>query len=216
MAKSQKKTRRARRGPGLHKRPDRVESEQKLIEAGIEVFSQYGYDGASVQKIAERSGVNVSLINRYFGNKEGLLNAIAKLYADGIQTRRFDYPPKDTIFEELFEYAKADLEDSLKHKDMLRVLIGRCAVDETFRRETLKNIPLDQIDPFLDERLHRLKKMGKIDPKVDLNEVQHVLGFQFFSTIFLSNMILAFDEKRTLELLTHFVETYSRGLEYNP
>ncbi len=216
MAKSQKKTRRVGRGPGLHKRPDRVESEQKLIEAGIDVFSEYGYDGASVQKVAERSGVNVSLISRYFGNKEGLLYAIAKLYAEDIQTRRFEYPPQDTVVEELLAYAKADLEDNLKHKDMLRVLIGRCAVDEKFRIETLKNIPLDQIDPFLDERLHRLKKMGKIDPNVDLNEVQHVLGFQFFATIFLSNMILAFDEKRTLELLTHFVEIYSRGLKYDP
>jgi hypothetical protein len=26
------------------------------------------------------------------------------------------------------------------------------AVDEKFRKETLKDIPLDQIDPFLDER----------------------------------------------------------------
>ncbi|MFN7727836.1 MAG: hypothetical protein ACK5P7_01630 [Bdellovibrio sp.] len=90
------------------------------------------------------------------------------------------------------------------------------AVDEKFRKETLKDIPLDQIDPFLDERLRRLKEMGKIDPNVDLNEVQHVLGFQFFATVFLSNMILAFDEKRTLELLTHFVETYSRGLKCDP
>lgn len=46
-----------------------------IVQAAGELFSERGYDGASTRDIAERAGVNVALINRYFGSKAGLFEA---------------------------------------------------------------------------------------------------------------------------------------------
>ena len=45
------------------------------MQAAAELFSARGYDGASTRDIAEKAGVNVALINRYFGSKAKLFNA---------------------------------------------------------------------------------------------------------------------------------------------
>lgn len=212
MRKKKQSDKKKGRGPGLSKRPDRIESERKLIEAGTAVFSEYGYEGASIQKISQLSGVNVSLVNRYFGGKEGLLYEIAKQYAARPASREFGYPPQDTVYDELLEYAKAEFADNIKHKDIIRVLIGRASVDETFRKEMISQIPTDDIDPFLASRLKRLQAMGKIRKDVKFEEVQFVIGFQFFATIFLSHMILEFEKDKTEALLESFIETYAKGL----
>lgn len=46
-----------------------------ILQAAAELFSARGYDAASTRDIAERAGVNVALINRYFGSKAGLFEA---------------------------------------------------------------------------------------------------------------------------------------------
>jgi AcrR family transcriptional regulator len=48
---------------------------EAIIHAAAELFSKRGYDSASTRDIAEKAGVNVALINRYFGSKAGLFDA---------------------------------------------------------------------------------------------------------------------------------------------
>ena len=48
---------------------------EAIVQAAAELFSARGYDGASTRDIAEKAGVNVALINRYFGSKAGLFDA---------------------------------------------------------------------------------------------------------------------------------------------
>ena len=43
-----------------------------IIEAAKLVFTDKGFDQAGTREIAEKAGVNIALINRYFGSKEGL------------------------------------------------------------------------------------------------------------------------------------------------
>ncbi|AML52286.1 TetR family transcriptional regulator [Falsihalocynthiibacter arcticus] len=43
--------------------------------AARRVFTDNGYDGAGLREIAGVAGVNVALINRYFGSKDGLFKA---------------------------------------------------------------------------------------------------------------------------------------------
>jgi len=64
-----------------------AQARHALIVAGITEFGERGVDGASARRIAERAGQNVAAIAYYFGNKEGLYQAIAT-YAVEIVTRR--------------------------------------------------------------------------------------------------------------------------------
>ena len=53
------------------------EPRKRLIEAGLDLFGKYSFDGASTRMLAERAQVNLAAITYYFGGKEGLYLAVA-------------------------------------------------------------------------------------------------------------------------------------------
>lgn len=60
---------------------------EKLLLAALELFGQYGFDGVSTRKLAERAGVNLQAINYYFDSKRGLYNAVADYLIERLQKR---------------------------------------------------------------------------------------------------------------------------------
>lgn len=51
-------------------------SRQRILAAATEVFSEQGLDGARVDEIADRSGINKRMLYHYFGNKDELFGAV--------------------------------------------------------------------------------------------------------------------------------------------
>ena len=49
-----------------------------LIEAGMDLFGEYGFKGATTRMIADQAEVNISAIAYYFGGKEELYYAVAE------------------------------------------------------------------------------------------------------------------------------------------
>lgn len=54
-------------------------TEQKIFDAAHEVFTQKGMDGAKMQEIADRAGINKALLHYYYRSKEKLYEAVAKV-----------------------------------------------------------------------------------------------------------------------------------------
>jgi AcrR family transcriptional regulator len=54
------------------RRPAGQDTRTALLEAARAVFSESGYDGATVRTIATRAGVDAAMVNHWFGSKEGL------------------------------------------------------------------------------------------------------------------------------------------------
>ncbi len=54
-----------------------AEPRKRLIEAGLDLFGKYSFDGASTRMLAELAEVNLAAITYYFGGKEGLYLAVA-------------------------------------------------------------------------------------------------------------------------------------------
>ncbi|HOY08314.1 MAG TPA: TetR/AcrR family transcriptional regulator [Saprospiraceae bacterium] len=53
-------------------------TEQKIFDAAHEVFVQKGMDGAKMQEIADRAGINKALLHYYYRSKDKLYEAVAR------------------------------------------------------------------------------------------------------------------------------------------
>jgi TetR/AcrR family transcriptional regulator len=58
--------------------PQTESTEQRIFDAAREVFIQKGLDGAKMQDIADRAGINKALLHYYYRSKEKLYEMVAK------------------------------------------------------------------------------------------------------------------------------------------
>jgi TetR/AcrR family transcriptional regulator len=64
------------------------QTEEKIFESATEVFIEKGMDGARMQDIANRAGINKSLLHYYYRTKDHLFNAVFEMIA-GQMFRKF-------------------------------------------------------------------------------------------------------------------------------
>ncbi|MBN1198143.1 MAG: TetR/AcrR family transcriptional regulator [Bacteroidales bacterium] len=57
------------------------QTEDKIFDAATEVFIEKGMDGARMQDIADRAGMNKSLLHYYYRSKDRLFNAVFEMIA---------------------------------------------------------------------------------------------------------------------------------------
>ncbi|MFA6886631.1 MAG: TetR family transcriptional regulator [Fermentimonas sp.] len=57
---------------------DKVTTEQKIISAADNLFTQKGYAATKTREIADEAGVNLALVNYYFGSKENLYKKVVQ------------------------------------------------------------------------------------------------------------------------------------------
>ncbi|HEY0245995.1 MAG TPA: TetR/AcrR family transcriptional regulator [Mucilaginibacter sp.] len=55
---------------------DKIDKKDHILDVAERVFSEMGYDGASTRLISGEAGVNMAMLNYYFGSKEGLFLAV--------------------------------------------------------------------------------------------------------------------------------------------
>jgi AcrR family transcriptional regulator len=99
------------------------EMELKIIEAAIACIEKYGFQEATVRRIAQEAGVNVAAINYYFRSKEHLMERVMQVtLGNAFDWTHFkeseEYPPKErlvAILDHLTAGAQAYPEMSRAH-----------------------------------------------------------------------------------------------------
>ncbi|MYT32032.1 MULTISPECIES: ScbR family autoregulator-binding transcription factor [unclassified Streptomyces] len=62
-----------------------LRTREKLFRAGAEVFDEFGYSGAGINKILERAGVTTSALYFHFESKEGLAKAVMNAQPQAVE-----------------------------------------------------------------------------------------------------------------------------------
>ena len=75
-------------------------TEERIFEAATAVFEEKGLDGARMQDIADRAGINKALLHYYFRSKEKLFNAVFDNLADIVFAKFSGIFEQDMPFEE--------------------------------------------------------------------------------------------------------------------
>ena len=116
-------------------------TKEKIFEESLTLFSQNGYNGTSVDQIAERVGIKAPSLYKHYKGKEDILNAII----DAAEERYEEYFGSDKnigkIPESKAEFIQMTLDKILfTMHDPLIGKIWRFLVQEQFRSERLAEI----------------------------------------------------------------------------
>ncbi len=96
-------------------KPVETEKADTILEAALELFVERGFHGTAVPLVAERAGVGLGTIYRYFDSKEALVNALYRKWKGAIAARVLDDFPSDrppreqfrTVWDRMAEFAVA-------------------------------------------------------------------------------------------------------------
>ncbi|MDR2747911.1 MAG: TetR/AcrR family transcriptional regulator [Treponema sp.] len=59
---------------------EKDETGDRILDAGLELFSRRGYEGTGIQEIAAAAGITKPSLYYHFGSKQGLLEAIVRVF----------------------------------------------------------------------------------------------------------------------------------------
>ena len=173
-------------GDPCTRRRDKAATKEALLKAAVEVFARLGYDGATTREVAAVAGVNEGLIQRYFGGKAGLLQAIVEGYCAQRRTACND------LETEISRFLTHELEQTWENRDFMRVLFSRAIVDPALAEALKRNITESRI-PILVARLKDLQLHGRIAANVDLEILAETLAFFGFGLGFMRQVVFAED-----------------------
>ena len=160
-------------------------TKKKIMSAGLDLFSKYGFAGSSVRHIAKVVGVRESAIYNHFASKEKILSEVLDQYNPeeaGIQLLTDDLlneldNPKKFLFkfsEKLLNHWNRDYE-----RKILRLMVF-----EEFRDKSAPEYSLRKLMSALQELwiiiFNEMKKLGiikNVDSKILANEFIAVLFF---------------------------------------
>ena len=168
---------------------DRTATEARLKAAAIEIWSHHGFDGSSVKDIAQAADANVSLVNRYFGGKEGLLLTILNDRIEEKQEGALSYPPQDTLEAETLEYLRFRYLADMADQALIRLIVSKMVVDRTFRDKAIQSLTY-AADANFRHRLDRLRGLGRIAADADLTMIFRQIAFLSFSASLIEGIII--------------------------
>lgn len=200
--------------PTKGKKRDRLASEAKLLKAAEDVFSKYGFKGATTRMIAKKAGINESLIGRYFDGKMGLLVAIIENYVlvEGGQPK-LNYPPQNNLVDELLGFARYKFDrDCKKNFDFFKIVLSQAIVDAKFSKRIRELMPMFH-QPELEARLNALKAAGKICADMDVKLIIKGLDIFMFGNIIFQRVLSGSPLDEVAKTLEDFIRRHARALE---
>lgn len=113
--------------------------QDRLLDAAEQLFSEHGFDGASVRDIAATAGCNIAAVNYYFGSKDKLYTEVWRRQL--VQMRDARLQAIEQVMSE--SNGKPSLEDLLK--SFANAFIGPF-VDESRSRWLMRLMAREMID----------------------------------------------------------------------
>ena len=89
------------------KNTDNNETRQKILDAGFDLFTQYGFEGTTTRMIAQKADVPLSSISFYFGTKQALYESIVESIFHNVST----------VFDDIYTELQAFLEEPVESSD---------------------------------------------------------------------------------------------------
>lgn len=116
---------------------NKEDKKDHIIDVAERVFAELGYEGASTRHLASEAGVNMAMINYYFGSKDGLMKAVL--------TRRMT-----GMWNALIEVKELRIPSWEKLKKAVDLYLDRIVSNNYFHRLIYREVSLTQRSDLAD------------------------------------------------------------------
>lgn len=195
------------------KKRNSAETREKILRIAELIFAEKGFDGARVDDIAKRAGVNKALIYYYFNSKDEILDELFEtLMMDGgeVQSESLTSFPNldgEDVFRQFFNMS---LEFALKHRSLLKI-----ALIESLKADSKHSNLLERCAAIIDAEVEHIRKVYE-SKGLDFPYTRKDFAvMEFFTGIMpIFNYAVYFDRLMELygmseaELKEQFIETF--------
>ena len=109
------------------KKQRRIDTDNRIKDAAVEVFAEYGYERAQLSYMSKIAGISIGLIGQNFGSKQDLFMAVVRDGYDNLH-KVFNSIGENKSWEEyligLLQYFKSSMNDEEKKTNCL--YLHRC------------------------------------------------------------------------------------------
>jgi len=119
-----------------------IKTKEKILDVAMQVFSAYGYEGASIRAIAKAAGISIGGVYLYFRNKEELyLNLIKDRIEEQVLTTKEAVASAGSPEDGLRAFLSLHLQYGIKNKELILINIRehRFAFGRDIKRKFLRN-----------------------------------------------------------------------------
>jgi len=159
------------------------DTEQKILQAATEIFLEKGHDGARMQSIADKAGINKALLHYYFRSKQQLFRTVFKKELQSMLASIFGLiSPEDNFKEFLKKFVFGYMQNIYSRKHILRFVLWE--LDKSPEEVAKWFIEVFQDGGFPGNpivlRVQKAIKDGDIKPVNPTNFVLSLLGLCVF------------------------------------
>lgn len=142
------------------------QTEEKIFEAATEVFVEKGMDGTRMQHIADRAGINKSLLHYYYRTKDRLFEAVFEKIADQM-FRKFApvFDENLSLEEKIRFFYREHIEFLKKNPRLPSFILNEINRNPERIRKLLRNIDFDNLWKTIENQHKDELKRYNIDRK---------------------------------------------------
>jgi AcrR family transcriptional regulator len=194
------------------RRRDKDATKQALLDAGIQVFAEQGYDAATTRAVALAAGVNEQLITRYFGGKAGLLVSILRSFGEAERRGAKALPPVcPEVATEIESFLRFHLDHSWETRDFTKVVLSRAMVDADVACGMRRHFAESRV-PLLVERLKTFRTQGRLRCDLDIEGVAQALSSLSFGLAVVDQVVFGVTRDVLCRTVSAMTEVIARGL----
>ncbi len=121
-----------------------------MLDAAEALFLEQGYERTSLAEIVRRSGGSLATLYELFGNKQGLLHALAARWCDETMFRPLDGEQTAAMSNveilKSYAYRQAETMESPRAVALMRMLLSESLRDRAFALQIYRDLHLPALD----------------------------------------------------------------------
>lgn len=146
----------------------------RILRAARELFSEVGYDRASLTDIAERAGLTRPAIKYYFVGKEDLYAALFESVRDGVVAAGIkNAAEQHSLSARLAAFLQTASQVDSQDRTYARFIAA--SLLDTVRYPELAHSQLTEVRTFVEQALEAAIEAGEIRPDTDVSSVTEML-----------------------------------------